>query len=69
MLTLSADRFQKIQKEAPPEYQSYLVQVTKYQAAQNCKVRILLILHALLEILKFIAYCIIGRVGKVKKDT
>ncbi|XP_054822250.1 very-long-chain aldehyde decarbonylase GL1-1-like [Prosopis cineraria] len=37
MLTLSADRFQKIQKEAPPEYQSYLVQVTKYQAAQNCK--------------------------------
>ncbi|XP_027367642.1 very-long-chain aldehyde decarbonylase CER3-like isoform X1 [Abrus precatorius] len=37
MLTLSADRFQRIQKEAPPEYQSYLVQVTKYQAAQNCK--------------------------------
>ncbi|KAI9117282.1 hypothetical protein K1719_011448 [Acacia pycnantha] len=37
MLTLSADRFQMIQKEAPEEYQSYLVQVTKYQAAQNCK--------------------------------
>ncbi|XP_039686501.1 very-long-chain aldehyde decarbonylase CER3 [Medicago truncatula] len=37
MLTLSTDRFQKIQKEAPEEYQSYLVQVTKYQAAQHCK--------------------------------
>nr|KYP51424.1 Protein WAX2 [Cajanus cajan] len=37
MLTLSTDRFQRIQKEAPLEYQSYLVQVTKYQAAQNCK--------------------------------
>ncbi|MED6168406.1 Very-long-chain aldehyde decarbonylase cer3 [Stylosanthes scabra] len=37
MLTLSTERFQKIQKEAPLEYQSYLVQVTKYQAAQNCK--------------------------------
>ncbi|KAH1117192.1 hypothetical protein GLYMA_17G069100v4 [Glycine max] len=37
MLTLSTDRFQRIQKEAPPENQSYLVQVTKYQAAQNCK--------------------------------
>lgn len=37
MLTISTDRFQKIQKEAPLEYQSYLVQVTKYQAAQNCK--------------------------------
>ena len=38
MLTLSAERFQKIQKEAPPECQHYLVQVTKYQAAQSCKV-------------------------------
>lgn len=38
MLTLSTDRFQMIQKEAPLEYQSYLVQVTKYQAAQKCKV-------------------------------
>ncbi|KAI4335487.1 hypothetical protein L6164_014127 [Bauhinia variegata] len=37
MLTLSTERFQRIQKEAPPEYQSYLVQVTKYQAAQHCK--------------------------------
>ncbi|XAR66697.1 hypothetical protein NMG60_11013010 [Bertholletia excelsa] len=37
MLTLSTERFQKIQKEAPKEYQSYLVQITKYQAAQNCK--------------------------------
>ncbi|XP_010914063.1 very-long-chain aldehyde decarbonylase GL1-1 isoform X2 [Elaeis guineensis] len=37
MLTLSAERFQKIQKEAPPECQHYLVQVTKYQAAQSCK--------------------------------
>lgn len=38
MLTLSTERFQKVQKEAPAEFQKYLVQVTKYQAAQNCKV-------------------------------
>ncbi|MCI27985.1 protein ECERIFERUM 3-like, partial [Trifolium medium] len=31
------ERFEKVQKEAPLEYQSYLVQVTKYQAAQHCK--------------------------------
>ncbi|KAL6973744.1 Very-long-chain aldehyde decarbonylase cer3 [Sarracenia purpurea var. burkii] len=37
MLTLSIERFQNIQKEAPAEFQKYLVQVTKYQAAQNCK--------------------------------
>jgi hypothetical protein len=37
MLTLSTDRFEKVQKEAPLECQSYLVQVTKYQAAQHCK--------------------------------
>lgn len=37
MLTLSTERFQKIKKEAPPEYQQYIVQVTKYQAAQHCK--------------------------------
>ncbi|KAK6944289.1 putative domain Wax2, C-terminal [Dillenia turbinata] len=37
MLTLSTERFQKIQKEAPVQCQKYLVQVTKYQAAQNCK--------------------------------
>ncbi|KAL7193694.1 hypothetical protein ACSBR2_025332 [Camellia fascicularis] len=37
MLTLSTERFQNIQKEAPTEVQKYLVQVTKYQAAQNCK--------------------------------
>ncbi|CAH2069594.1 unnamed protein product [Thlaspi arvense] len=37
MLTLSIERFQKIQKEAPPEFQNYLVQVTKYNAAQHCK--------------------------------
>ncbi|OAY85711.1 Protein ECERIFERUM 3, partial [Ananas comosus] len=37
MLTLSTERFQMIQKEAPQEYQHYLVQVTKYRAAQNCK--------------------------------
>ncbi|VAI56137.1 unnamed protein product [Triticum turgidum subsp. durum] len=30
-------RFLKIQREAPAEFQQYLVQVTKYQAAQNCK--------------------------------
>lgn len=37
MLTLSTERFQKIQREAPADCQNYLVQVTKYQAAQNCK--------------------------------
>ncbi|KAK1274878.1 Protein ECERIFERUM 3 [Acorus gramineus] len=37
MLTSSTERLQKIQKEAPLECQQYLVQVTKYQAAQNCK--------------------------------
>ncbi|CAL5434616.1 unnamed protein product [Camellia sinensis] len=35
MLTLSIERFEKIQKEAPTEFQKYLVQVTKYQAAKN----------------------------------
>jgi len=39
MLTLSTERFLKIQREAPSEFQQYLVQVTKYQAAQGCKVR------------------------------
>ena len=38
MLTLSTERFLKIQREAPAESQQYLVQVTKYQAAQSCKV-------------------------------
>lgn len=38
MLTLSTERFTKIQKEAPFDCQKYLVQVTKYQAAQHCKV-------------------------------
>ncbi|KAL6874124.1 hypothetical protein ACP4OV_014206 [Aristida adscensionis] len=37
MLTLSTERFLKIQREAPAEFQQYLVQVTKYQAAQTCK--------------------------------
>ncbi|GLT80438.1 hypothetical protein SLA2020_518770 [Shorea laevis] len=37
MLTLSTERFQNILKEAPVDCQNYLVQVTKYQAAQNCK--------------------------------
>ncbi|GMI94705.1 FACELESS POLLEN 1, ECERIFERUM 3 [Hibiscus trionum] len=37
MLTMSTERFQKIQREAPEDCQNYLVQVTKYQAAQNCK--------------------------------
>ncbi|CAO2841702.1 unnamed protein product [Amaranthus hypochondriacus] len=37
MLTLSTERFKDIQKEAPIECQKYLVQVTKYQAAKNCK--------------------------------
>ncbi|KAL8488719.1 hypothetical protein ACS0TY_024853 [Phlomoides rotata] len=37
MLTPSTERFRKIQKEAPADCQKHLVQVTKYQAAQNCK--------------------------------
>ncbi|XP_020578577.1 protein ECERIFERUM 3-like isoform X2 [Phalaenopsis equestris] len=37
MLTLSTERFQSIQKEAREDCQQYLVQVTKYQAAKNCK--------------------------------
>lgn len=37
MLTSSTERFLKIQKEAPIDCQKYLVQVTKYQAAMNCK--------------------------------
>ncbi|CAL9110508.1 unnamed protein product [Musa textilis] len=37
MLTLSTERLVKIQKEVPADYQHHLVQVTKYQAAQNCK--------------------------------
>ncbi|CAA2961447.1 ECERIFERUM 3 [Olea europaea subsp. europaea] len=37
MLTLSTERFRKIQKEASADTQKYLVHVTKYQAAQNCK--------------------------------
>ncbi|CAA0811223.1 Protein ECERIFERUM 3 [Striga hermonthica] len=37
MLTLSTERFSKIQKEAPVDCQQYLVQVTKYQAGQHCK--------------------------------
>ncbi|KAK9697486.1 hypothetical protein RND81_08G040600 [Saponaria officinalis] len=37
MLTLSTERFQKIKKEAPVDFQKYLVQVTKYHAAKNCK--------------------------------
>jgi hypothetical protein len=35
---MSSERFLKIQREAPAEFQQYLVQVTKYQPAQNCKV-------------------------------
>ncbi|XP_039814351.1 very-long-chain aldehyde decarbonylase GL1-1-like [Panicum virgatum] len=37
MLTASEERFQKIQEEAPPEAQQYLVRVTKCQSAQHCK--------------------------------
>lgn len=40
MLTVSTERFLKIQREAPAESQQFLVQVTKYQAAQSCKVEI-----------------------------
>ncbi|VAI17890.1 unnamed protein product [Triticum turgidum subsp. durum] len=37
MMTLSTERFQKIQKEAAAEDQQYLVQVTKFQSAEQCK--------------------------------
>ncbi|XP_051187719.1 very-long-chain aldehyde decarbonylase GL1-1 [Lolium perenne] len=37
MMTLSTERFQKIQKEAPEECQQYLVQVTKFRSATQCK--------------------------------
>lgn len=37
MMTLSTERFQKIQKEAAAEHQQYLVQVTKYRSAGQCK--------------------------------
>ncbi|VAI32646.1 unnamed protein product [Triticum turgidum subsp. durum] len=37
MMTLSTERFQKIQKEAAEEDQQYLVQVTKFQSAEQCK--------------------------------
>ncbi|KAK4757717.1 hypothetical protein SAY87_019018 [Trapa incisa] len=37
MLTQSVERFQEVQKEAPLDCQGYLVQVTKYQSARNCK--------------------------------
>jgi len=52
MLTPSSERYQKIQKEAPAEFQKYLVQVTKYQAAQNCKVLITASVHKINLFLK-----------------
>ncbi len=42
MLTKSKERFDKIQKEAPCDVQHNLIQVTKFQAGQNCKVSCLL---------------------------
>lgn len=38
MLTQSTERFRNIQKEAPEKFQKFLVQVTKHQAAKQCKV-------------------------------
>ncbi|KAK9699566.1 hypothetical protein RND81_08G181700 [Saponaria officinalis] len=37
MLTLSTQRFKTIQKEGPVNFQKYMVQVTKYHTAKNCK--------------------------------
>ncbi|KAL4571323.1 hypothetical protein LXL04_018081 [Taraxacum kok-saghyz] len=37
MLTLSTERFRNIQSEAPADCQKNLIQVTKHQAARNCK--------------------------------
>ncbi|XP_076931016.1 very-long-chain aldehyde decarbonylase CER3-like [Bidens hawaiensis] len=41
MLTQSTERFKSIQKEASPENQNLLIQVTKFQAAKHCKTWIL----------------------------
>ncbi|KAI3763250.1 hypothetical protein L1987_53704 [Smallanthus sonchifolius] len=41
MLTQSIERFKSIQKEASPENQNLLVQVTKFQAAKHCKTWVL----------------------------
>lgn len=38
MLTTSRDRFEMILSEVPVQHRSNLVQVTKYQAGQNCPV-------------------------------
>jgi len=45
MLTTSKERFESIKKEAPPEFKNNLIQVTKYQAGQDCKVSDSLRLH------------------------
>ncbi|EFJ31967.1 hypothetical protein SELMODRAFT_408343 [Selaginella moellendorffii] len=37
MLTNSRERYEAVVKDAPVEFQKNLVQVTKYQAGQNCK--------------------------------
>ncbi|KAL6846179.1 hypothetical protein ACP4OV_023627 [Aristida adscensionis] len=37
MMTLSTERFEKIQREAPAEFRQYLVQVTKYRSAAQCR--------------------------------
>jgi hypothetical protein len=38
MFTKSKERFDKIAKEAPQDMRHNLIQVTKFQAGQNCKV-------------------------------
>ncbi|XP_024387740.1 very-long-chain aldehyde decarbonylase GL1-1 [Physcomitrium patens] len=37
MLTTSRDRFEMIQSELAPQHRENMIQVTKYQAGQNCK--------------------------------
>ena len=50
MLTYYKERFKSIQSEAPLEFQSFLVQVTKYQAGKNCKVSIHFIVGFLIKL-------------------
>ena len=54
MLTLSTERFRNIQSEAPADCQKNLIQVTKYQAARNCKVHIYYILNRTKLVLKLV---------------
>lgn len=62
MLTQSTERFTRIQKEASLDNQHYLVQVTKFQAAKHCKVRLCSLFNDLnLLVVEYV-------MGKIKFD-